>query len=321
MRISVLALDGVFDTGLSVTLDAFSAANKLSAATMGGVPRFDVTLVGVRKRVRSAHGLAVPVQPVAPDAKPDWVIVPALVTLSAQELMQSFERRDVEEGMARLLEWQTAGARIGASCVGTFILAEAGLLDHREATTNWSLAPFFRQRYPHVQLNESRMLVPSDIGVTAGAAMGHLDLALWLIRSASPELASLVSRYLLADIRSSQAPYIIPNHLAQADPLIQRFEQWARKNLKSGFSLHDAAKALATSSRSLQRRCQEVLGKSPLAYFQDLRVEHAQSLLRSGKLDLERIAAEVGYGDGATLRSLLRQRLGRGVRELRSDLL
>ncbi|MEX3965403.1 GlxA family transcriptional regulator [Paraburkholderia sp. EG286B] len=321
MRIAILALDGVFDTGLSVTLDAFSVANKLSAATMGGVPRFDVALVGVRKRVRSAHGLAVPVQTVAPDAKPDWVIVPALVTLSAQELIQSFERRDVEEGMARLLEWQTGGARVGASCVGTFLLAEAGLLDHREATTNWSLAPFFRQRYPHVQLNESRMLVPSDIGVTAGAAMGHLDLALWLIRSASPELASLVSRYLLADIRSSQAPYIIPNHLAQADPLIQRFEQWSRKNLKSGFSLQDAAKALATSSRSLQRRCQEVLGKSPLAYFQDLRVEHAQSLLRSGKLDLERIAAEVGYGDGATLRSLLRQRLGRGVRELRTDLL
>ncbi|MEM5310763.1 helix-turn-helix domain-containing protein [Paraburkholderia sp. JHI869] len=321
MRISVLALDGVFDTGLSVTLDAFSAANKLSAATMGGVPRFDVTLVGVRKRVRSAHGLAVPVQPVTADAKPDWVIVPALVTLSPQELMASFERPDVEQAIGRLLEWQAGGARVGASCVGTFILAEAGLLDHREATTNWALAPFFRQRYPQVQLNEARMLVPSDIGVTAGAAMGHLDLALWLIRSASPELASLVSRYLLADIRSSQAPYIIPNHLAQADPLIQRFEQWARKNLKAGFSLQDAAKALATSSRSLQRRCQEVLGKSPLAYFQDLRVEHAQSLLRSGKLDLERIAAEVGYGDGATLRSLLRQRLGRGVRELRADLL
>lgn len=71
----------------------------------------------------------------------------------------------------------------------------------------------------------------------------------------------------------------------------------------------------------MQRRCQEVLGKSPLAYFQDLRVEHAQSLLRGGRLDLEAIASEVGYGDGATLRTLLRQRLGRGVRDLRSDLL
>jgi transcriptional regulator GlxA family with amidase domain len=171
-----------------------------------------------------------------------------------------------------------------------------------------------------VLLDESRMLVPTDVGVTAGAAMGHLDLALWLIRRASPELAAMVSRYLLADIRTSQAPYIIPNHLAQADPLIQRFERWARDHLKDGFSLRDAASALATSARSLQRRCQEVLGKSPLAYFQDLRVERAQSLLHGSGMDVDAIAAEVGYADGATLRTLLRERLGRGVRDLRADL-
>jgi transcriptional regulator GlxA family with amidase domain len=162
--------------------------------------------------------------------------------------------------------------------------------------------------------------VPSDIGVTAGAAMGHLDLALWLIRQASPELAAVVSRYLLADLRSLQAPFIIPNHLAQADPLIQRFERWARDHLKQGFSLKDAAEALATSPRTLQRRCEAVLGKSPLSYFQDLRVERAQSLLHGSGLDIEAIAAEVGYEDGATLRTLIRERLGRGVRELRADL-
>ncbi|TGT16793.1 helix-turn-helix domain-containing protein, partial [Mesorhizobium sp. M4B.F.Ca.ET.172.01.1.1] len=90
--------------------------------------------------------------------------------------------------------------------------------------------------------------------------------------------------------------------------------------LKQGFSLQEAANALATSARSLQRRCQAVLGKSPLSYFQDLRVEHAQSLLHGSGLDIEAIAAEVGYADGATLRTLLRQRLGRGVRDLRADL-
>jgi transcriptional regulator GlxA family with amidase domain len=109
-------------------------------------------------------------------------------------------------------------------------------------------------------------------------------------------------------------------YLAQADPLVQRFERWARDHLKSGFSLQSAASALATSTRSLQRRCQEVLGKSPLAYFQDLRVEHAQSLLHGSVLDIDAIAAEVGYVDGATLRTLLRQRLGRGVRDLRAEL-
>src|SRR5579863_1701350 len=320
MRISVLALDGLFDTGLTVALDALALANKFSAQQMGGAPHFDVSLVGVRRKVRSGQGLGIPVRAVTPELKPDWVIVPALATGTPEHLLPALERPDVREAEAQLRKWHAEGAQIAASCIGTFLLAESGLLDHREATTTWWLAPLFRQRYPNVRLDESRMLVPSDRGVTGGAAMGHLDLSLWLIRKASPELATVVSRYLLADIRSLQAPYIIPNHLAQADPLILRFEKWARDHLRAGFSLQEAARALATSARTLQRRCEAVLGKSPLSYFQDLRVERAQSLLRSSGLDVDAIAAEVGYVDGATLRTLLRERLGRGVRELRADL-
>jgi transcriptional regulator GlxA family with amidase domain len=319
MRLFILALEGLFDTGLTVLLDAFSLANRFSAQQMGRTVSFDVSIIGMQKKVRSRHGLEIPVQPI-PEIKPDWVIVPALATGTPEQLIPALARPDVRKAQTQLLRWHAQGAQVAASCIGTFLLAEAGLLDRREATTTWWLAPLFRQRYPNVLLDETRMLVPSDVGVTAGAAMGHLDLALWLIRKASPELASLVSRYLLADIRSSQAPYIIPNHLAQADPLIQRFERWARANLKQGFSLQEAAKALATSARTLQRRCNAVLGKSPLDYFQDLRVERARSLVDGGGMGVEAIASEVGYADGATLRALLRQRLGRGVRDLRADL-
>jgi transcriptional regulator GlxA family with amidase domain len=318
MRIVILALEGVFDTGLTVTLDAFSTASSMSAKLFGGTPRFEVTTVGVRRKVRTSQGLTVPVQTIKADSQPDWVIVPAVIASTPEELFAKLGRADVREAKSHLLRWSAKGTRIGAACMGTFVLAETGLLDQQDATTTWSLAPFFRQRFPDVQLDESRMVVPCAIGVTAGSAMGHLDLALWIIRQASPELASIVSRYLTADLRSSQAPFIIPHHLAQADPMILRFERWARMNLKAGFSLHRAAKELATSARTLQRRCDAVLGKSPLAYFQDLRVEHAQSLLHRNGQNIEAIAAEVGYADGATLRTLLRNRLGRGVREIRA---
>lgn len=320
MHIAILAFDGLFDTGLTVLLDSFCLANKFATQLMGGAPRFDVTIIGLRKKVRSSQGFIIPAQTITPDLKPDWVIVPALATGSPDQLLPALERPDVKKAGALLKTWHAEGAQIAASCIGTFFVAETGLLDGRGATTTWWLAPLFRQRYPKVELDESRMLVPTDIGVTAGAAMGHLDLGLWLIRKASPDLSSMVSRYLLADLRSSQAPYIIPNHLAQADPLVLRFEKWARDHLREGFSLPEAADALGTSLRSLQRRCQAVLGKSPLAYFQDLRVERAQSLLHGSGMDVEAIAAEVGYADGATLRTLLRERLGRGVRDLRADL-
>ena len=320
MRISILALEGLWDTGLTVTLDAFTLANKFSAAQMGGTLHFDVSIVGVRKKVRSGQGFAIPVKAVTPDLKPDWVIVPALNTGRPEQLIPALERRDVSQAKEQLRRWHAAGARIAASCIGTFLLAEAGLLDQQgsdddvvaRAVVSATLSECFARRVAHAGAIR--------LGVTAGAAMGHLDLALWLIRQASPELAAVVSRYLLADLRSSQAPFIIPNHLAQADPLIQRFERWARDHLKEGFSLQEAADALATSARTLQRRCEAVLGKSPLSYFQDLRVERAQSLLHGSGLDVDAIAAEVGYVDGATLRTLLRERLGRGVRELRADL-
>jgi transcriptional regulator GlxA family with amidase domain len=320
MKIFVLALDSVFDTGLTVMLDALKLANRFAAMQTGGALTFDVSIVGMRKKVRSGQGLAIPVQAIASNVKPDWVVVPALNTSTPELLVPALGRRDVNEAKQQLRIWHAQGAHIAASCIGTFLLAETGLLDGGEATTTWWLGPLFRQRYPKVALDESRMLVPSGRIVTAGAAMGHLDLALWLIHKASPELAAMVSRYLLADLRSSQAPYIVPSHLAQADPAIQRFERWARDHLKEGFSLDEAASALATSPRTLQRRCQAVLGKSPLAYFQDLRVERARSLVHGSDMDLDAIAAEVGYVDGSTLGTLLRDRLGRGVRELRADL-
>jgi transcriptional regulator GlxA family with amidase domain len=320
MRVVVLALDGAFDTGLTAALDVLSTANSISAAAMKGATRFEVSVVGVRRKVRSGLGLIIPVRPITSVPRPDWVIVPALKTVTRETLLPALMRPDVRQAINQIGVWHRSGSRIAAACVGTFLLGEAGLLDGREATSTWSLAPLFRQRYPRVLLDETRMLVPTDVGVTAGSAMGHLDLALWLVQQASPELVRLVSRFLLADIRSSQAPYIIPTYLAEADPLVLRFERWTREHLQEGFSLQNAAAALATTPRSLQRRCHAVLGKSPLAYVQDLRVERARTLIQSSRLSIEAIAAEVGYVDGATLRTLLRQRLGQGVRELRSNL-
>ena len=109
-----------------------------------------------------------------------------------------------------------------------------------------------------MRLDESHMLVKSGRFVTAGAALSHMDLALWLIRQHSPKLADVTAKYL---------------------------------------SLH------------------AVLGKSPLSYFQSLRVERAVHLLKTGNESVEEIAARVGYADGVTLRTLLRRRRVRsGIR-------
>jgi transcriptional regulator GlxA family with amidase domain len=317
MRIHVLALNGVFDTGLAAVLDAFGTANALAEMTGNASLPFQTRVVGLCKTITTAQGLSIPVTAATRAQTPDVVVTPAINRITPEPLVQALASAEVREAGAVLRKWSERGALTAAACVGTFVLAEAALLDGEEATTTWWLAPLFRQRYPQVRLNETQLIVQSNARVTAGAALGHLDLALTLIRRASTELASLTTKYLVADTRTSQAPYTIPSHLAQADPLVHKFERWARQSLTEGFSLDQAAAAVGTSKRTLARRMQAVLGKSPLAYFQDLRIERAVHLLETSQASVDQIAAEVGYAEGVTLRVLLRRRLGRGVREIR----
>jgi transcriptional regulator GlxA family with amidase domain len=317
MKIQVLALDGIFDTGLSTVLDVFTTANELAAMLSLDVAPFEVAIVGLRRKVRTSQGLAVPLAAKLDPSAIDWLVIPAIGYKTPELLVPALGRPDVRDAAKALAESAASGTRIAAACVGTFVLAESGLLDRQTATTTWWLAPLFRQRYPAVQLDDGHMLIRSGNFVTAGAALGHIDMALWLVRQVSPALAGLVARYLIVDSRPAQSAYVITDHLAHADPLVERFERWARASLAGGFSLADAADAVGASKRTLARRMQQVLGKTPLSYFQDLRVERAVHLIKTSDKSLEQIAGLVGYADGVTLRALLRQRLGRGVREVR----
>lgn len=316
MRISVLALDGVFDLGLAAILDVFATANELIDLSGLPVPRFDLTTVGVRAVVRTSHGLRVPVHAIGA-RRPDCVVVPAIGFKMPGPLEAALARPDVADAAAALRQWARRRTTMTAACIGTFVMAESGLLDDQHATTTWWLAPFFRQRYPRVLLDESNMIVKSGRFVTAGAALSHVDLALWLVRSVSPQLASLVAKYLIVDSRPSQSAYALTDHLVHSDPIVERFESWARGRLGLGFSLDEAAKAVGASKRTLARRMQSVLGKSPLSYFQSLRVERAVHLLKTESASVDEVAVRVGYSDGATLRALLRRRLDVGVKEIR----
>jgi transcriptional regulator GlxA family with amidase domain len=247
------------------------------------------------------------------------VVVPAIGARAPEPLSAALATPEARATARILRQWADEGARVAAACIGTFVAAESGVLDGETATTTWWLAPFFRQLYPQVRLDEGRMLVPSGRVLTAGAALSHMDMALWLIRQASPLLAAMTARYLIVDARPSQSAYVMSDHLAHADPIVQRFERWARGRLGESFSLDEAAEAIGASKRTLARRINDVLGKTPLSYFQDLRIERAVHLMRTTSDDVERIAAAVGYVNGVTLRNLLRRKLGRGVREIRSE--
>lgn len=317
MRISVLVLDGVFDLGLAAILDTLSVASSLAEAE-GARDRFVVRRVGLRRTVTTAQGLRVPCEILSARTRPDVVIVPALGAKMPEELAARLDARDIDVAGAHLTRIAAGGALLCAACTGTFVLAEATLLDGAPATTSWWLSPMFRQRYPKVALDETRMIVASGGRVTAGAALSHVDLALWLVRQTSPSLAAATARYMVLDPRSSQSLYAISDQVVHADPTVERFERWARSRLSHPFSLDDASRAVGASPRTLARRLRVVLGRSPLGYVQDLRVERAVHLLRTSHASVDEIAAEVGYEHGLSLRALLRRKTGHGIRALRT---
>jgi len=195
MRMHVLALEGVFDLGLSAVVDAFQTANELIEASKIAIEPFDVKIVAVRRRVRTSQGLLVPTYPI--DRRmPDCVVVPAIGYKMPAPLEAALARSDVQDATQVLRDYARRDVTMSAACIGTFVMAESGLLNGHTATTTWWLAPLFRRRYPEVALEDSSMIVSSGPFVTAGAALGHMDLALWLIRQVSPQLASLTAQYL-----------------------------------------------------------------------------------------------------------------------------
>jgi len=228
MRVDVLVLDGVFDLGLSAVVDALQTANELIELSGIAAPRFQVRIVGLRKVVRTAQGLRVPVHR-AGAVRPDCVVVPALGFKMPGPLEAALARPDVRDAADALRQWGRRRVTMTAACIGTFVLAESGLLDGQQATTTWWLAPLFRTRYPSVRLDESHMLVKSGRIVTAGAALSHIDLALWLIRQHSPKLAAVTAKYLIVDSRPSHSAYVLTDHLIHNDPLVERFERWRRR--------------------------------------------------------------------------------------------
>jgi transcriptional regulator GlxA family with amidase domain len=308
----------VFDSGLAAILDVLDQANAM-ADEVPESPSWHATLIGLQPETRTGAGHLVTTQPAARVEGADLLMVPARAARRPAEVLDYVIGDQSLPARTLIASTRDQGTAIASACAGTVLLAEAGILDGLRATTSWWLSPAFRNRYPTVHLDESRMVVASDGITTAGAAFGHVDLALAVVRTTSPTVADLVTRYLVIDERPSQSVYTIPSVLAQSDPTVAAFERWARERLAEPIGIPRAAKDIGVSERMLQRAVRRTLGTSPIRFIQDLRIERASHLLRTTELSLETISRKVGYKHPNTLRVLLRERTGKTTTALRGS--
>jgi len=232
---------------------------------------------------------------------------------------------DVLERNAAIVPWlkrrSTKGVAIASVCSGVGLVAAAGLLDGKRATTHWGLAERFREKYPRVQWMPE-LMVTEDRGFYCGGGVNaSLDLAIYLVeRFCGHEVAMQTSKALLIEMpRAWQAVFaIVPLKTDHADDVISKAQDWIHKNFAKTFALEDPAERVGMSVRNFVRRFKQATGDSPLIYLQKLRVAAAKRMLESNHLSMQEISFAVGYQDVAFFRSLFQRHTGTSPSEYRT---
>lgn len=223
---------------------------------------------------------------------------------------------DVSPSAALLAKLRAAyerGARLCSICSGVFVLAAAGLLDGRRATTHWRYVERLRERYPHIRVEPNALYVDEGRLLTSAGSAAGLDMLLHLVRrDHGPKVANEVARRLvIAPHREGGQAQFVPRPVAADERgRLARLMDFIRAHLGEAHTLRSLAKRAAMSPRTLQREFAAATGQAPYEWLVGERIERAKELLETTRLPAQGIAARVGMGSAESLRHHFRQRLG-----------
>lgn len=305
MQVCVLLVPGVMGSSALGMLDVLTTASFLLPAEYGSLHVLRVATDGAP--VLAFQGIPLP-----PDAtlasvtQADLVLLPS-VALDTQRWF---------EGQGAVMDWlrqqAAGGARMASVCTGSFLLAEAGLLDGKTATTHWAFASHFRQRYPTVTLETHAALLHHGPIMTAGAGMAWQDLLLQALQGMLPDpvLLQLRETFLLQVHTAGQQPFIGLAPAEHNDRLIRTAQQWLRETLAQDDAIAQAIHRSGLQQRTFQRRFRQACGMSAVQYLQQLRIDAAKLALVQGTLPVEDVGFAVGYNDSSFFRRLFRRHTG-----------
>ena len=274
---------------------------------------FDVRIASLGTRSFRC-GSGIPVSPsvsIRDNPRADIVIIPQLWFGPDEQLGGRYA-----EVTAWIRERYARGASIYSVCSGALLLAEARLLDGREATSHWGYQQLFERRYPKVHFRPEPSICFSDANgrlVTAGGSTSWHDLVLHILsRHASPgEALHIAQAYLLKPHEEGQLPYRpLVKPLPHPDAAIRDTELWLTKHFRESRAVAGAVKHSRLPERTLKRRFKASTGLTLMDYLQNLRIEEAKRLLESSKRSADAISADVGYEDASFFRRIFKRRTG-----------
>lgn len=241
-------------------------------------------------------------------AEADTVVVPA----SSQDYLPREDGR-LDEPLARALERIRHDARVASLCTGAFVLAGAGLLDDRRATTHWNRVETFRAFFPRVTLDPAVLYVDEGRVLTSAGEAAGIDLCLHMIRrdhGAAVANAVARSNVVPAHREGGQAQFIRRPVPEPAGSSTGPARAWALENLDRPLSLREMAAKVSMSVRTFTRRFRDETGLSPAKWLAHQRLERARQLLEETDLSVDRVAADAGFGTAAAMRQQLSAELG-----------
>jgi transcriptional regulator GlxA family with amidase domain len=306
----VLLNDNYASTSIG-PIEVFYSAGLLWNALNGDKldPRFRVTIASPDGRaVRSPYALRLQPQVSITSVKhTDLVILPA----SGLDLDNQFARH------AAIFPWlrkqASKGAHIAGMCSGVAYLAEAGLLDGRQATTHWAVADTFSRRYPKVRWHPEQFITEDRRVYCSGGVYASMDLSLYLVEKfCGHEIALQCAKALLLDMpRAHQSGYaVLPVSRPHSDDRIRVAEAYMEKHFASDISVERVAQHVSMSRRNFIRRFKDATGRLPGNYLQTLRVTIAKEMLEDGRRSVQAVSSAVGYDDAAFFRELFKRCTG-----------
>jgi transcriptional regulator GlxA family with amidase domain len=231
---------------------------------------------------------------------------------------------EIEEASPALVDFirrgVTVSRRVAAPCTGAFMLAQAGVLDGRRATTHWAFAHELRTRFPEVKVDEDRIfIVDGPIWTSAGMSAG-IDLALAMIeRDHGPELARAVAKKMVVYHRRAggQSQFSALLELNPKSDRIQSALGFARRNLRAALSVEQLAEVANLSPRQFSRAFRAETGQSPAKAVENLRLEAARLLMEEGQLPIDAVARETGFADRERMRRAFLRAFGQPPQAIR----
>ncbi len=307
--VATLLYPGALATSVTLPMEILQAASQMASISRRAEPQVRCLLAAEKAdTVDLASGISLTAQYTWHNLPPlDLLILPAIWRNPLPTVQTTTACFDYLRATA------ASGTRICSVGTGSFLLAEAGLLDNRVATTHWNYFDTFTRRYPRIALKTGHLITQSDNLYCVGSVNSIADLMVHIIEEwFGSRIARAVENQFSPEIRRRfrAAAYQNEADSSHHDEAIIEAQQCLQEHLNQPLTISQLASGLGMSSRTLNRRFRRATGMSPQAYLQSLRITTARDLLRHSNLTVGDIAWAVGLCDASYFSQLFKQHCG-----------